>query len=90
MLNIGAFQIIDIENKFEQALKSGLRMLNDVLVPDDMDWDLGIGPELVEVIPNCYVLLDEFRPQARKLEVILVVYRPIVRASANHVEKGRD
>ena len=44
----------------------------------------------MEIFPYGDILLDEFRPQLRKLIKIIIVYWAIVGAAADHVEQGGD
>ena len=39
-----------------------MRIINDVLISYDVYGDFSICPELVEVVPDGYVLLDELGP----------------------------
>lgn len=88
LVNLGAGDVLHVEDELEEALQRGLRRLNNILVAYYMHRDLGVEPELVEVLPHCHVLLNEFTPHLRELNVVLVVDRAVMRTSADHVEKG--
>ena len=59
-----------------------------VFVPDEVDRDLCVKPELMEVLPNGDLLLHELVPRLVELRIVIIVNRLVVRTSADHVEKG--
>ena len=79
--------VFNIHDEFKKRFQSWLRLLNDVLVANDMDWNLGIQPKVMEVFPDSNVLLNELGPHLRKFTIVFITDRSIVGASANHIEK---
>ena len=67
-----------------------MRIIDNIFVPDDVYGDLGIGPELVEVVPHSYVLLNELSPKLWEGVEIIVVNWTIVWTGADHVEQRGD
>lgn len=55
-----------------------------------MNWDLSIEPEIVEILPDCDLLLNKLVPLFLKFGIVAIVYWFIVRAGAYHVEQGGD
>jgi hypothetical protein len=46
--------------------------LEDVLIPYDVTGNLGVDPEIVELLPNDDILLDELLPQLSKLNEVFI------------------
>jgi hypothetical protein len=90
VVNHGAFDIFDVKNELQQTFQDRMRVIDYILVADDVNWDFGVRPEFVEVIPYSYILLNKLGPQLRERKVVVIVYRSIMRSGANHVEQGRD
>jgi hypothetical protein len=37
-------------------------VIDNIFISDDVDGYLGVGPELMEIIPDCNILLYELTP----------------------------
>lgn len=87
LLNLGASNILNVQNEFKQVFEGLVWVADDVLVADDVHWNFGVNPEFMEVLPHGDVLLDELGPKRVELLIVVVVDRSIVRARAYHVEQ---
>ena len=79
-----------VQNEFEEVAKGWFWVVDDIFVPDDVNWDLGFEPEIMKVFPNGDILLDEFRPELWELLEIIVADRFIMAARTDHVVKAGD
>ena len=66
-MHLSAIDAVDVENEFQECLKGWLCIRANILVPDDVNGDLRIKPEVMEVFPNSDILLDELGPESGKL-----------------------
>ena len=64
--------VLNIQNEFKETLKSRLRGLHNILVPDDVNGNLGVDPKLMEVLPDGDILLDKLRPKLWEVDEVLV------------------
>jgi hypothetical protein len=72
MLKTGSRYVICVEHKLHQTRNSFFVSLEDVLIPYDVTGNLGVDPEIVELLPNDDILLDELLPQLSKLNEVFI------------------
>jgi hypothetical protein len=63
-----------IQNKLHKLDERWLGLEDDILVADHMHWDLGLQPEVVEVLPHGDFLLNELGPVVGELVKISIRY----------------
>ena len=87
-LDYGPLQVGLVQNKFEKFSQRLLVPLQDVLVANDVHRDLGFDPEVVELLPDAYLLFHPLLPHFRMLHEVLVRNGKVVTSGRSHVEEG--
>ena len=73
MMDLCTRYIFCIQNEFQQRFERWLRRAYNILIPNDVYRDFRIHPKVVEILPDCYVLLYKLRPELRVLLEIIIV-----------------
>lgn len=79
--------VFRIEYKLYQVRHRFNWPLDNVFITNKVNWDFRFQPEVMEVFPNCYLLLYEIIPGFAKSEKVLISNRQVVRARTNHIEQ---
>ena len=82
-----AFNIWNIHYEFYKTFQSWLWLVDNIFVSNNVYWNFSIDPEVMEILPHCYILLHIFIPLIYEFLIIFRSNRLIMRSCTYHIEK---